>query len=284
LPSICYGLIPMGCYGLGLTTIHGTGIESIYPVLFCRPIYPENAVIDVCLLAFEYHPRYYMFTLNWAVFDRDGDEVLSNYTVIEKKSNITRRPRVAPDDPFTFERDIIIPETCPITVLEPGDTANYILVDDTRRLIGSRSGLEDMMYRKENLNRSRMSEISKDRTLHYYQPGREDTGFIVKDGIVTELERYGRSIKEGPQFTWHDKLPQASLPRLDGGTSMVFFIPYYMIHIIGTAEGHVGYMEAYKWGGPRQTTASKEPFFLAPTPRYVSRQLKGFLFRTCFWQ
>ncbi|KAF4662264.1 hypothetical protein FOZ61_002595 [Perkinsus olseni] len=165
-----------------------------------------------------------MFTLNWAVFDRDGDEVLSNYTVIEKKSNITRRPRVASDDPFTTEGDIIIPETCPITVLEQGDTANYILVDDTRRLIGSRSGLEEMMYRKENSNRSRMSEISKDRTLHYYQPGREDVGFIVKDGIVTELERFDGSIEEGAEFTWHDKLPQASLPRLDGDISMVFVV------------------------------------------------------------
>ncbi|KAF4662265.1 hypothetical protein FOZ61_002596 [Perkinsus olseni] len=211
-----------------------------------------------------------MFTLNWDVSGRDGDEVLSNYTVIEKSSDrptMLYYPRVAPDDPFTAEGDIIIPETCPITVLEQGDTANYILVDDTRRLIGSRSGLEDMMYRKENLNRSRMSEISKDRTLHYYQPGREDTGFIVKDGIVTGLERFRGSIEEGPQFTWHDKLPQASLPRLDGGTSVVFFIPYYMIHTIFDIDGEVDTIEAYKWGGPRQTTESNKPFFLIPMPR-----------------
>ncbi|KAF4698450.1 hypothetical protein FOZ63_031949, partial [Perkinsus olseni] len=215
-----------------------------------------------------------MFTLNWAVFDKIEDEVLSNYTIIERKRNRTRRSTVAPDDPFTFERDIIIPETCPITVLEPGDTANYILVDDTRRLIGSRPALEDMMYRKEMLNRSRISEISKNKTLHYYQPGREDTGFIVKDGIVTELERFGGSIEEGPQFTWHDNLPEASLLRLDGGISIVYFIPYYMIHMVSNTDGKVMSIEAYKWGGPRQTTASKEPFFLTPMPRLADRSVQ----------
>lgn len=219
---------------------------SMDPTLYCRPTLRE-AFTDICSLGYKNHFLYYMFTLNWAPLDNPNDEVLSNLVTIERTPAETRKPRAAPDDPFTYVRDIVIPDTCPVAELEAGNAENYIIVDDRRRLFGWNPKIQDMMHEKEKLKRSRMREISQDKILHYYQPGREQFGFIVKNGAVTRLDLSDGSINEGPEFEWNDKLSTATHVRVDGKVDVVFFIPYFMIHVIAEEEGVMRQIDAYKW-------------------------------------